>query len=108
MEDDDRLIIEGYQEDGRKFRPSDWIERISGMLARYGPDHRLRYARNVRPCIINGEKCLVLERGLKTNDPESYAFIMEFARSNRLKVQVDRREKELPVERDRRDEPVGA
>lgn len=108
MEDDDRLIIEGYQEDGRKFRPSDWIERISGMLARYGPDNRLQYANSVRPCIVNGEKCLIVERELERKNPQAYAFIMDFARSNRLRVQVDRRERDVPVDRERREESVGA
>lgn len=103
MDDDERLIIEGYREDGSKFRPSDWIERISGMLARYGPDHRLAYAKNVRPCIVEGEKCLVVERQLSREDPAAFEFILGFARSNHLRVQEDRRVKELPVTEDRRE-----
>ena len=30
--DDYKLVIEGVREDGSKFRPSDWIERISATL----------------------------------------------------------------------------
>ncbi len=104
MDEDERLIIEGYQEDGRKFRPSDWIERISGMLATYGPDHRLAYARHVRPCIIQGEKCLVVERELCREDREAFDFILNFARSNHLRVQEDRRTRALPVAEERREE----
>jgi hypothetical protein len=99
-QDPDRLIIEGVQEDGRRFRPSDWAERISANLARFGPDHRLHYASNVRPCLIGGVRCLVVERDLYLKDPEAFNFILEFAKSNQLRIQHDRRRqaREAPPE----------
>ncbi|WP_455205974.1 DUF3579 domain-containing protein, partial [Kaarinaea lacus] len=36
------LIIEGVRENGSKFRPSDWPERISSSMAGFGSDNRLR------------------------------------------------------------------
>ncbi|QKT04651.1 DUF3579 domain-containing protein [Ectothiorhodospiraceae bacterium 2226] len=89
--DSDRLIIEGVQEDGRRFRPSDWAERISANLARFGPDHRLHYADSVRPCLIGGVRCLVVEQDLYLKDPQSFNFILDFAKSNHLRIQPDRR-----------------
>ena len=85
------LVIHSAREDGGKLRPSDWIERISSTLASFGEDHRLHYDRSVCPCMIEGEKCLVVARGLSDVNPGAYEFIMNFAHSNNLKIQSDRR-----------------
>jgi hypothetical protein len=87
-----RLIIEGTREDGSQLRPLDWIERISSVLATFGADHRLTYANCVKPCFIDGQKCLVVARCLAGRNPQAYEFIMNFAKSNQLRIQVDRRE----------------
>ena len=91
MEDEDRLVIRGIREDGSKLRPSDWIERISSTLASFEVDHRLQYSESVQPCVIEGEKCLVVARGLAESNPAAYDFILGFARSNQLRIQTDRR-----------------
>lgn len=89
---DERMVIKGITEEGKKLRPSDWIERISSTLASFGTDHRLRYSEAVLPCFIDGEKCLVVARNLEQSNPAAYEYVMGFARTNQLKVQVDRRE----------------
>lgn len=94
MDMDDRIIIESVREDGRVFRPNDWIERMSALLATFGPDHRLHYADSVQPCMIQGEKCLVVERGLAQRNPAAYEFILKFASDNALRIQEDRRQQE--------------
>lgn len=81
-----KLIIEGVREDGSRFRPSDWIERISATLATFGPDHRLRYARNVQPKIIKGQKCLVLDASLREENPAAYEYVLAFAKANQLRI----------------------
>ncbi|MEO1766101.1 DUF3579 domain-containing protein [Thiobacter aerophilum] len=88
---DDYLIISSLQEDGKRLRPGDWVERISSALANFDEHRRLHYSTSVHPCIIEGEKCLVVARGLETADPAAYAFVMEFARANRLRILADRR-----------------
>jgi hypothetical protein len=80
-------IIEGINDDGQRFRPSDWIERLSATLASFGSDNRLRYDRNVQPCVIEGQRCLCVGNGLSEYHPHAHAFIMTFARENRLRVQ---------------------
>lgn len=87
----DRYVITSLQEDGKKLRPGDWVERIAGALASFDESRRLRYSVSVQPCVINGEKCLVVARGLEQADPPAYKFVMEFARSNKLSIQLDRR-----------------
>jgi len=91
MAEEERLVIQGIREDGGKLRPSDWIERISSTLASFGMDQRLKYSDSVQPCVIEGEKCLVVARGLELTDPNAYDFILQFARSNRLCIRPDRR-----------------
>ncbi len=98
----DRLIIDGNRENGSKFRPSDWVERISASLASFGPDNRLRYSSLVQPCVIQGQKCLVVARKLNQTHPELYDFILDFARRNELRIQEDRRKTDRPVARERR------
>jgi len=89
---EDYFVIHGVKEDGKKLRPTDWIERISSTLASFDEDRRLRYSTSVKPCVINGEKCLIVARCLAEANPDAYHFVMEFAASNNLKIQVDRRE----------------
>jgi len=81
-----KLVIESIKEDGKRFRPSDWIERISATLGTFGPDHRLHYAESVKPAIVNGEKCLVVDQNaLEEKDPATFDYIMQFAKSNQLR-----------------------
>lgn len=102
MEGKDRLVIEGVREDGSRFRPSDWSERIAATLARFGRDHRLHYADAVHPCVIDGTKCLVVDRSLHVEDPAAFEFVMDFARTNHLRIVEDRRQRDEPVAQDRR------
>ncbi|MEJ2142356.1 MAG: DUF3579 domain-containing protein [Gammaproteobacteria bacterium] len=87
----DVLIIQGISENGDVLRPSDWVERISSILANFDNDHRLKYSRSVQPCIVDGEKCLVVARGLEESNPDAYQFILQFALSNSLRIFADRR-----------------
>lgn len=94
MSNDGKIIIRGVTEEGKKLRPSDWIERISSTLASFGNDHRLQYSTAVAPCMIDGEKCLVVARDLHEINPDAYDYIMGFAKSNQLCIREDRREGE--------------
>ena len=92
MSEEERVVIHGIKEDGSKLRPSDWIERLSSTLASFGVDHRLHYSTSVYPCMIEGKKCLVVARCLEESNPEAYAFVMSFAKSNHLQIQMDYRD----------------
>ncbi len=92
MESEDKVVIRGVTTEGKKLRPSDWIERISSTLASFGSDHRLHYSKAVAPCMIDGEKCLVVARNLREVNPQAYDFVMDFARSNQLAILEDRRQ----------------
>ena len=78
-------VIEGIMEDGCRFRPSDWVERLADTLASFGSDHRLRYG-SARPCFYNGQKCLLVQKTLEQENPEAFAFVKGFVLSNHLRI----------------------
>lgn len=81
-----RLVIESVSEDGRRFRPSDWIERISTQAATFGANHKIHYSKSVQPRMVNGSKCLVVEQSLQDENPKVYDHIMSFVKANNLRV----------------------
>lgn len=78
-------LIEGVTEDGRRFRPSDWVDRLSSVLASFGPDHRLRYGL-AQPCFVDGQKCLLVNKRLENENPNGFDYVREFARANSLRI----------------------
>jgi hypothetical protein len=80
------IIIEGQTKEGRKFRPSDWAERMSGVLSTFGKDHRIHYSAMLQPLSVNGVKCVALDESLRDKHPELFNHIMEFAHMNKLNV----------------------
>ena len=81
-----KIIIEGVTQSGRKFRPSDWAERMSGALSTFGRDHRIHYSPLLKPLTINGVRCVAIDPKLKDQFPEMYTYIMGWANNNDLKV----------------------
>lgn len=81
-----KIIVEGVTRDGRKFRPSDWAERMCGALSTFGRDMRIQYSPLLQPVTINGIKCLTLDPGLRNTNPEIFSYIMYFANENELNV----------------------
>ena len=41
------LVILGVTSEGRAFRPSDWAERLCGVMCAFGGDHRMQYSQYV-------------------------------------------------------------
>lgn len=81
-----KYIVEGYTEDGRKFRPSDWIDRVASMMATYGKTQRLVYSDLMHPELYNGEKCLIVDTELEVKNPGMFEYVMHFAKSNNLRT----------------------
>ena len=87
-------FIQGITSSGRKFRPSDWSERLAGVMACYGPKSRgtkgpnshLQYSLYVRPTMIGDLKCVILDSRLHDIEPMAFNFVMNFARDNDLIV----------------------
>lgn len=83
---DRKIVIEGVTAGGEKFRPSDWAERMSGKLATF-KNRRIHYSPLLQPSISKaGYKCVELDPNLKTSNPDLYESILEFAKTNDLKL----------------------
>jgi hypothetical protein len=86
------FFIHGITAGGRPFRPSDWAERLCGVMACYRPggsgarDAHLGYSPYVRPMLVGGVKCVVVDERLRDLEPMAFDFVMNFARDNELPV----------------------
>ena len=81
-----KIIICGITQQGRKFRPSDWAERLCGAFATYGRDRRIQYHPRVQVSTFEGTSCIVLDASLEDAEPMSFEFLMRFAQDNGLKI----------------------
>ena len=84
------LVIQGISLDGKAFRPSDWAERLCGVMAAFGSDQHLAYSPYVHPITSNGIRCVVVDMRLEGIEPMAYRFLLSFAKDNELKVRDGR------------------
>jgi hypothetical protein len=85
------FIIQGLTSDGKQFRPSDWADRLCGVMACFGPGGsgrpgRMQFSPYVRPTQIDGVKSVAVKSALREIDPMAYHFIVNFAKDNDLQV----------------------
>jgi len=85
------IFIQGVTSAGRTFRPSDWAERLAGVMCQFRPGgprpgSHLSYSPWCVPTVINGIKCVVVHRDLRDAEPMAWDFVMNFARDNDLQV----------------------
>lgn len=80
------VVIRGVTAGGKTFRPSDWADRLAGLVSRMGNDNRLNYCPCVQPVTRAGVRCVVVSRSLAQENQEIFQFLMDFARDNQLDV----------------------
>jgi hypothetical protein len=80
------IIIEGMTHEGKVFRPSDWAERLCGILASFGSDQKLAYHEYVRPMMLGDVRCVAIDRKLEKIHPSVFEYLMSFAKDNHLQV----------------------
>ncbi|HEY9459402.1 MAG TPA: DUF3579 domain-containing protein [Paralcaligenes sp.] len=83
-----QFIIHGTTQEGKRFRPSDWAERLAGVLSRFRPAGSfggpLTYSPYATPLLLNGEVCVAIDHRLRSLEPLAWKFACEFAASNQL------------------------
>ena len=84
------FVIVGLTVDGERFRPSDWAERLCGIMSQFGADQRMRYSPYVQPLNIQGVKCVVVDVRLRALEPLAYQFLQNFAKDNELQIRAGR------------------
>lgn len=85
------VFIQGITQDGRTFRPSDWAERLAGVMSQFRPGgstpgSHLSYSPWCIPTTMGNTKCVVVNRELEEYEPMAWNFVMNFARDNNLQV----------------------
>ena len=56
----------------------------------------------MHPCIIDGARVLVYEKGLKSKDPNSYSQLKQFAQENKFELKEDARSSAKKIKFERR------
>ncbi|MFM2075053.1 MAG: hypothetical protein RJB34_1358 [Pseudomonadota bacterium] len=85
------VVIQGLTLDGRTFRPSDWAERLAGVMSPFRPGgiqpgSHLSYSPWCVPNTLGGLKCVIVHKDLREAEPMAWDFVMNFARDNQLQV----------------------
>ena len=85
------LFIQGITHEGKTFRPSDWAERLAGVMSQFRPGgaqrgSHLSYSPWCVPTTLNGVKCVVVHRDLRDYEPMAWDFCLNFAKDNNLQV----------------------
>ncbi|MBL4762364.1 MAG: DUF3579 domain-containing protein [Gammaproteobacteria bacterium] len=80
------ILIKPITLDGKRFRPSDWADRLYYALATY--DHQGKPVFNPLVCLKheNDLKCFAINPKLEEEEPMTYEFLMDFANSNELTI----------------------
>lgn len=86
----EEVVIKGITIQGKTFRPSDWAERLCGVLSVFGTEKRMEYSPYVQPITSAGVKCVVVDRRLEALEPTAYNFLLSFAKDNELQVRPGR------------------
>jgi len=87
------ILIRGITHEGRRFRPSDWAERLAGVMSQFrpggsgnNPGRYLGYSPWCVPTVVDGVKCVLVNTLLRGYEPMAWDFVMNFARDNDLQV----------------------
>jgi hypothetical protein len=88
-----QYYIHGITDDGRRFRPSDWAERLAGAMSSFRPGGAssgigafIGYSPYCVPQTLDGVRCVLVSEALKDIEPMAWDFVMNFARDNGLPV----------------------
>jgi hypothetical protein len=85
------FFIQGLTHEGQTFRPSDWAERLAGVMSPFRPGgaqpgSHLSYSPWCVPTDIGGVRGVIVNSQLRELDVMAWDFVINFARDNRLRV----------------------
>jgi Protein of unknown function (DUF3579) len=86
-----QLYILGLTREGKAFRPSDWAERLAGVMSQFRPGgpqpgSHLAYSPWCIPTSFGEVKCVVIHYDLREHNVMAWDFCVNFARDNELQV----------------------
>ena len=85
------VFILGLTQNGKTFRPSDWAERLAGVMSQFRPGGMRRgghlgYSPWCIPTSIGDTKCVIVHPDLREHDVMAWDFCLNFARDNDLQT----------------------
>jgi hypothetical protein len=80
------IVIIGITESGSPFRPSDWADRLCGVVSLFEEEQRMSYSPFVRAALADGVRCVAVDIRLVQLNPAAFEFLLGFARDNELRV----------------------
>jgi hypothetical protein len=92
-DDAKEFTILGLTRDGRQFRPSDWAERLAGVMSQFRPGgaqrgSHLGYSPWCVPSTRGDVKCVIVSKALREHDVLAWDFCVNFARDTDLQVEA--------------------
>ena len=86
---DEPFLIVGITTDQRTFRPSDWADRLAGVMSSFQPagqlgDHRLQVSPYAVPARHAGISSVRVDPAIGRIEPMALSFLLSFARDNDL------------------------
>lgn len=89
-----QLVIHGLTTEGQRFRPSDWAERLAGVMSQFRPagsmGGHLTYSPYIVPMLVDGVRCVVVDTRLRELEPLAWKFVCDFAADNHLQTSEQR------------------
>ena len=91
------IYILGMTRQGKLFRPSDWAERLAGVMSQFRPGgpqpgSHLRYSPWCVPTVVGKVKCVIVRAELREYEVMAWDFCLNFAHDNELQVSETRPE----------------
>jgi hypothetical protein len=85
------FLILGVVSGGRPFRPSDWADRLAGVMAGFqppgaGPRSHLHHSPYAVPGRHGGHTCVRVDPAIAEIEPMALPFLLNFARDNDLQL----------------------
>jgi Protein of unknown function (DUF3579) len=87
-----KLYILGITNQGKAFRPSDWAERLAGVMSQFRPGGAARPGGHIAyspwcvPTSIGNTKCVIVHGELRDHNVMAWDFCVHFAQDNDLQV----------------------
>lgn len=83
------FLIVGQTQDQKAFRPSDWADRLAGIMSSFQPggaqgDHRLQVSPYAVPARHAGVSSVRVDPAIAQIEPMALTFLLNFARDNGL------------------------
>ena len=87
-----RHLISGRTQAGKVFRPSDWAERLSGVLSAYRPGYvtgsykspLAGFSPYAQPVTVDCVRCVLVDQRIEELEPMAWSFVVAFAADNEL------------------------